>query len=179
MSPSSWRKSLHLWAARQNRPPRITILGIGNCLRSDDAAGPLIARRLAESRLIRDLDSLLVIDAGQAPENVTAELRRFAPQVVILIDAAEMDEAPGTIRWVGMEEIDGMSASTHTMPLSMLARYLILELDCEVKILGIQPQFTEIGESLSRDVLQAVDEIVNGLADLLPEIVTFEHQSLN
>jgi hydrogenase 3 maturation protease len=179
MSPSSWRTALQPWAARQNRSPRIAVLGIGNCLRSDDAAGPRIARRLEESRLIQDLESLLVIDAGYAPENVTAELRRFAPQVVILIDAAEMDEAPGTIRWIGMEEVDGMSASTHTMPLSMLARYLILELDCEVKILGIQPQSTEIGESLSREVLQAVDEIVHGLAESLSEIVVHKRPSMN
>ncbi len=97
-------------------------------------------------------------------------LRRFGPQVVLLIDAAEMGEAPGTVRWVGMEEIDGMSASTHTLPLSMLAKYLILELGCEVKILGLQPQSTEIGETVSREVLQAVDEIVDGCIESLPKM---------
>ncbi len=107
------------------------------------------------------------VDAGYAPENTTAEVRRFAPEIVILIDAAEMGEAPGAIRWVGIHEIDGMSASTHTMPLSMLAKYLLLELDCEVGVLGIQPEFNEIGDSISEKVLQAVDEIVNGLTGLL------------
>jgi hydrogenase 3 maturation protease len=179
MSPSPWQTSLQQWAALQNRVFRIAVLGIGNSFRSDDAAGVLAARGLAESSFTQNLDSLLAIEAGQAPENVTAELRRFAPQGVILIDAAEMGEAPGMIRWIEMKEIDGMSASTHTMPLSMLAKYLILELGCEVKFLGIQPRSTDIGESVSRDVLQAVDEIVNGLAVLLPEIVTFGHQTLN
>jgi Ni,Fe-hydrogenase maturation factor len=61
----------------------------------------------------------------------------------------------------------------------MLAKYLTLELGCEVNILGIQPQSMEIGESVSRGVLQAVDEIVNGLTVLLPEIVTFEQQAMN
>ena len=176
MSLRTWQEPLHQWITRQNR---VAILGIGNPLRSDDAAGVLVARGLADSALIRDLESVLVIEAGHAPENATAELRRFAPQFVLLIDAAEMGEAPGTVRWVGMEEIDGMSASTHTLPLSMLAKYLVLELGCEVEMLGIQPQSTEIGESVSMDVLQAVDEIVNGLAELLSEIVTFEHPSLN
>jgi hydrogenase 3 maturation protease len=138
-----------------------------------------VAHRLADSGLIRDLNSVLVIEAGHAPENATAGLRRFAPQVVLLIDAAEMGDVPGTIRWVDMEEIDGMSASTHTLPLSMLAKYLILELGCEVKILGIQPGSTEIGESVSKEVLQAVDEIVNGCTELLSEKVTFVHQTLN
>jgi hydrogenase 3 maturation protease len=179
MSLPTWEQLLRQGIRRQNRPSRVAVLGIGNPLRSDDAAGVLVARQLSGSRLVQDLAPVLVIEAGHAPENVTAELRQFAPQLVILVDAAEMSEAPGTIRWIGLEEIDGMSASTHTLPLSMLAKYLILELDCEVKVLGIQPQYTEIGESVSRDVLRAVDEIVSRLAELLPEIVTFEHPTLN
>jgi hydrogenase 3 maturation protease len=167
MSLPTWQEPLRQLISRQNR---IAILGIGNPLRSDDAAGVLVARRLVDSVLIRDLDSVLVIDAGHAPENTTGNLRRFGPQVVLLIDAAEMGEAPGTVRWVGMEEIDGMSASTHTLPLSMLAKYLILELGCEVKILGLQPQSTEIGETVSREVLQAIDEIVDGCIESLPKM---------
>ena len=176
MSLPTWQEPLRPWITRQNR---VAILGIGNPLRSDDAAGVLVARRLADSPRIRDLESVLVIDAGHAPENATAGLRRFTPQAVLLIDAAEMSEAPGTVRWVGLEEIDGMSASTHTLPLSMLAKYLVLELGCEVKILGIQPGSIKIGETVNKSVLQSVDEIVSGLAELLPEIVTFEHPSLN
>ena len=179
MSPGTWQTTLQQWASRQSRLPRIAILGIGNTLRSDDAAGPLVARGLVKSRLARDFDCFLVIDAGQAPENTSGELRHFIPQVIILIDAAEMNELAGTIRWLEMEEIDGMSASTHTMPLSMLSKYLILELGCEVKILGIQPRSTEVGESVSQEVLKAVDEIVTGLPISLSEIMTFELQTMN
>jgi hydrogenase 3 maturation protease len=148
-------------------------------LRSDDAAGVLVARRLAESRLTRGLDSLLVIDSGQAPENTTAELRRFGPEFVVLIDAAEMGEVPGAIRVVEIHEIDGMSASTHTLPLSMLAKFLYLELGCEVKILGIQPDSTEIGDSVSEAVLQAVTEISDELVKVLIEIPALKLDSLN
>ena len=179
MSPSPWQMSLQQWIAQHNRPPRIAVLGIGNSLRSDDAAGVLVARRLAQSRLTRDFDSILVVDAGPAPENTTAELRRFAPELVLLIDAAEMGELPGMIREIGIHEIDGLSASTHSLPLSMLAKYLILELGCEVKILGIQPQSIEIGDSVSQDVLLAVGEITAGLLESLPEILTLEPDSLN
>jgi hydrogenase 3 maturation protease len=171
--------SLQQWTARQNRPPRVAVLGIGNSLRADDAAGVLVARRLAQSHLTRNFDTILVVDAGQAPENTTAELRRFAPGLVLLIDAAEMGELPGMTREIGIHEIDGLSASTHSLPLSMLAKYLILELGCEVKILGIQPQSIEIGDSVSQDVLLAVGEITAGLLESLPEILTFEPDSMN
>jgi hydrogenase 3 maturation protease len=182
MSPSSWQIDLRQWlaqqAARQNRPPRIAIVGIGNSFRSDDAAGALVARKL-ENRLTPHPSSLLVLDASHAPENHTAELRRFRPDAVLLIDAAEMRMTPGTICWVEMEQIDGLSATTHTMPLSMLAKYLILELDCEVNCLGIQLRSNEVGESVCQDVVRAVDAVVDGLSGILTDLTTQKPQTLN
>jgi hydrogenase 3 maturation protease len=107
------------------------------------------------------------MDAGHAPENGTSQLRRFEPQVVLLVDAAEMGEQPGTIRLIEMEEIDGMSASTHSLPLSMLANYLVLELGCQVAILGIQPASTDVGEDIDPRVFFGVQKIVNELEPML------------
>lgn len=163
MSPSSWQTSLQQLLSQQEAKPRIALVGIGNVFRSDDAAGILIADRLIESRSISNLNTVLVIDAGHAPENSTADLRRFAPNVVLLIDAADMEEAPGTIRWIEMDEIEGMSASTHTLPLSMLAKYLILELNCKIALLGIQPKSNDVGEVISKEVADAVDIVIEGL----------------
>ena len=146
-----------------NRPFGIALIGVGNPLRSDDAAGVLVARGLEN----RATDRLLVIEACQAPENRTGELRRFAPDLVLIVDAAEMGESPGTIRWIPEERIDGMSASTHSLPLSMLAHYLKLELNCIVMFLGIQPASNDVGERVSEDVLQAVSEIVEALEALI------------
>lgn len=106
---------------------------------------------------------VLVMDAGHAPENGTSQLRRFDPQLVLLIDAAEMGEEPGTVRLIGIDELDGMSASTHTLPLSILAKYLALELKCQVVLLGIQPQSTDVGEGVTPSVQQAVNAVVNTL----------------
>jgi hydrogenase 3 maturation protease len=110
---------------------------------------------------------VLVIEAGPAPENVTGELRRFAPQFVLLADAADMQEAPGAIHWIEMKEISGMSASTHSLPLSMLAEYLRLELGCEVALLGIQPRSNEVGEEVSEAVRRAVAEVVGELRSVM------------
>ena len=170
-SPGSWKNSLsQLLETQPASFPKIAILGIGNSLRSDDAAGVLVARELGKSRLMRDLDFVRVWDAGHAPENSTAVLRRFGPQIVLLIDAAQLDEAPGTIRWIDMEDLDGLSASTHSMPLSMLAKYLNLELGCDLKLLGIQPRSNEFGEMVSAEVLQAVEKIVAELTNIFKRV---------
>jgi len=166
-SRATWKTSLSLLlkglASKSGKRPRIAVLGIGNPFRSDDGAGVLIARGLSESECAQDTDHLLIIEAGHAPENATGALRSFAPHLVLIIDAAEMGEAPGTVKWIPQESIDGMSASTHSLPLSMVAHYLRLELNCLVALLGIQPHSNEVGEAVSPEVLGAVNETVDVL----------------
>lgn len=172
--PNTWKVSLNLLLnqlrTESDKLPRIAILGVGNPFRSDDAAGMLIARALLNRECAADTEHVLIIGAGHAPENTTGELRKFAPGLVLIIDAAEMGEKPGSIQWIPEDRIDGMSASTHSLPLSMLARYLRLELSCTVTLLGIQPGSNEIGENVSAEVLGAVKETVKGLNESITGI---------
>jgi hydrogenase 3 maturation protease len=171
MSKPPWHTSLSQKLkpnAKHGSTPRVAVVGIGHELRGDDAAGLAVARAL-QGALGQDKD-WLVIDAGSAPENQTGALRRFGPDVVLFIDAAQMDKAPGVIQWLSWEETEGISASTHTLPLSVLARYLIGELGCEVALLCIQPADDAIGVALSPSVTKAVDSIVSALLGLYREI---------
>ena len=165
---SSWRTSLHQtlnqFKNEQGVLPRVAIVGIGNPLRNDDVAGLLVARELLQRECAADADHLLVIQAGHAPENVTSELRNFHPKLIILVDAAEMRARPGEICWVPIQSIEGLSASTHSLPLSMLARYLTLELGCAFVLIGIQPQSIEFGEIVSPEIVTAVHQIVDEIS---------------
>ena len=166
---NSWKTSLNqLLNQLTNRLgdlPRVAVVGIGNPLRNDDGAGILVARELTRREHVAGMNHVLVIQAGHAPENVTGELREFAPNLVLLVDAAEMRDVPGAICWVPIQAIEGMSASTHSLPLSMLARYLTLELHCDVALIGIQPKSNDVGEIVSAEVQAAVNEIVNEMCD--------------
>ncbi len=162
--------------------PRVAVVGVGQELRGDDAAGVMVARALIEARGGAERDHhgsangerdhtappLRVTEGGAAPENCTGTLRRFQPDLVIFIDAAQMDLEPGAVRWLDGQEIAGFSASTHTLPLDMLAHYLEAELGCQVAFLGIQPAGTSFDGGLSPAVAQAVTEIVDAFSgDLL------------
>lgn len=164
--PGTWKASLRLLLQQrrnEGKAPRVAVVGIGNSFRSDDAAGILVARALSQRA---SAEHILILEAGHAPENCTAELRGFGPDLILLIDAADMDKEPGTVAWISEDDIDGMSASTHSLPLSMLIKYLHLELDCNVMLLGIQPRSNEVGEIVSAEILQAVEEAVNGLDEI-------------
>lgn len=149
-------------AERRTLNRRVAVLGIGNELRGDDAAGVLVARSLTGA----DADHLLVIDAGLAPENQTGLLRRFQPDLVLIVDAAELGEEAGTVRWLSWEQTDGLTASTHTTPPSMLGRFLAESLACEVVVIGIQPRDTSFGAPLLPEVAAAVKAVSESITAL-------------
>lgn len=140
-------------------------MGVGNVLNGDDAAGVEVVRRLRP--LLQHQSHILLVEGEAAPENFTSVLRRFCPQWVILVDAAELGEAPGCAVWLDWQEAEGLSASTHTLPPTVLAEFLIHELGCRVGLLGIQPQQLDFDLSMSPPVRRAVGKIARGLAEIL------------
>ena len=98
---------------------------------------------------------------------MTGAIRRFAPDLVILVDAAEMGEPAGTIRWLSWQDTTGLSAATHALPPYMVARYLATELACEVALIGIQLEDNSLGAPLSPPVRRAVRTVTEGLSRLL------------
>ncbi len=148
-----------------NPSARVAVLGIGNEFSGDDAVGVRVARDLA-SRLGSRSDCL-VLDGGTAPENFTGPLRRFRPDLVLLVDAAHFEAEPGTIAWLDWQQTDGLSGSTHTLPPSVLAQFLVGELACRLALLVIQPAQLEFGCPLSAPVRAAGDRVVDALTAAL------------
>jgi len=150
------------------------VVGIGQTLNGDDAAGALVAQALLKRQRAGWSDaprpvpfSLFVIEAAHAPENCTGAIRRFAPDLVILVDAAEMGDPPGTTRWLDWRDTTGLDASTHALPPSMVARYLAAELSCGVAMIGIQAQDTSLGAPVSPPVRRAIRSVSRELTELL------------
>lgn len=160
----SWKNSLRQ-IIRQRPTPKVAVVGVGQELNGDDAAGVLVARRLR--RLLDSPERWLVVEGGLAPENALGLLRRFCADVVILVDAAHMGETPGAVRLLDWQMCDGMSASTHTLPLSLVCRYLMEETGCVLALVGIQSGDTGFGLPPSPAVRAAVQHVARTLVELL------------
>jgi hydrogenase 3 maturation protease len=164
MSTPSWR-SLAIQTLSCLAPTdRLSILGVGSELRGDDSVGLEIASRL-QSRL--ESSTCQVIIAGASPENFTSLVRSFQPALVLLIDAAQMDEPPGTICWLTPQEIEALPATTHALPLNLLTQYLQNELSCQVVLIGIQPQQTEFQAPLTPEIQLAAAEVVEEIIKMI------------
>lgn len=125
--------------------PRLAIVGIGNELNGDDAAGVLAIRHLHRSLPV--LNNVLLVEGSVAPENFTSVIRKFSPDWVWLLDAAEMGVEPGTVRLVDWQTSGGVTAISHGLPPTLFARFLKAELGVSIFLFGIQPavvdQFVE------------------------------------
>lgn len=152
---------------RPNEQVRLAVVGIGNELRGDDAAGIAVIRKLNQERTVAKQESVFLVEGGNAPENHTGPLRRFSPHLVLLIDMAQMNQEPGKVCWLPWQETSGLSASSHTMPPYVLARFLTTDMHCDVALIGIQPFDTSLTTAMSTAVQTAVDSIVSGIVNIV------------
>jgi hydrogenase 3 maturation protease len=172
MSSLSWQNNLHqtiLKLKSAEIDPRIALIGVGNPMRGDDVAGILLTRLLRP--LANANDKLLVACAGTAPENCIGLIRRFNPDLVLFIDAAQLNEKPGAVRWIPWRMTTGFSASTHTLPIYLLASYLNREMGCQIALLGIQPAHLSFGP-LTPIVRKRVWEMAQALRAIFASLWT-------
>jgi hydrogenase 3 maturation protease len=164
MSKISWRASLKNRLSQlsgSDSAGRIAILGIGNDLRGDDAAGVLVARRLLSIPGFQN-EHVLVLDTGGLPENFSGVLRRFQPDAILFIDAAALGAPPGEIQWVEWDRLVDHGFS-HGLPLSTLAQFLKAELGCWIGLLAIEGQNLGFGDPVSPAARRAVRRVIQEL----------------
>ena len=125
---------------------RTAIVGVGNAEHGDDAFGPALARRL------RRLGLTAALDAGTCPENYLGAVVALQPQLVLILDAAEIDRPPGTLMLCDPRDLAAAGLSCHAGSLALLARYLRGMTDADCRLLLVQPkQSVALPDNLDRD----------------------------
>lgn len=143
---------------------KVTILGVGNELRGDDAAGVLVAEKL-QKRL--ESSEVLVISAGQVPENFSSEIVEFNPDHLILLDSVDLGEIPGSIFRIDPSDISNPSLSTHSLSLKKIIDYWKENTGAKITFLGIQPKEVSFDAGLSEEVEKTVNEISDFLLKII------------
>jgi len=135
------------------------LLTVGNGMMGDDGAGVLLAQMLRRN----PLENWTVLNGGSAPENVLHQIREMDAQRVLVVDAADMDLSPGSIRLIQPDRLDDpFLMTTHTLPLTFLIESL-REFVPHVELLGIQPTIIAFGFPISDDVRKAAEQVYTDL----------------
>ena len=135
---------------------KLAILTVGNVLRRDDGLGGLIAKKLKEKMV-----SVPIFDGGEAPENYLEKILKHSPEVVLIIDTVDFNSNPGEVRIFEQDQLLHRDFSTHGMSLKLVMEYLKNRGVKEVRLIGIQPKDTGLGEGLSKEVEQSMDKVIS------------------
>ncbi|MGQ9718288.1 MAG: hydrogenase 3 maturation endopeptidase HyCI [Nitrososphaerales archaeon] len=134
---------------------RLVVLGIGNELRGDDIVGVLVAERL--KKVLKDAKDILVINCGTTPENFLSKVKAFNPSHVLVIDAVDFKDEPGSIALFRPEDNAIDSISTHRLPISLIKAYFEgIGLNIKFFVIGVQPQSVLLGAKIVPRVEEAV-----------------------
>lgn len=144
-------------------PADTLVVGCGNLLRGDDAAGPVLVRRLAERGVPA---GVRLVDGGTAGMDVAFAMRGV--RRVIVVDASRVGVAAGVVHRVpgeALEDLEPPQGNLHQFRWDQalgFARWLLKdEYPHDVVVWLIEGETYEVGAPLSPVVDAAVDRVVD------------------
>lgn len=120
---------------------RVAVVGVGDELNVHDRLGMLAAKEIEGLHL----ENLRVFYAGTVPESVTGPIRKYKPDAVVLVDAADMGARPGTVAVVERDQVRATLLTTHSLPLSVVMEFLEKDAGARTLLVGIQPDLNAQG----------------------------------
>ncbi len=135
----------------ENKQGKILFAGIGNVLKSDDGAGVYISNRIISN------DNILALTVETGIENYIGKINSLGPDILVLIDCADMNLPPGSIRILDTNHIQDLTFNTHNISLRRLTDFF----NMPVYTLAIQPENIHFGENISYIVKEIADKIIN------------------
>ena len=128
-------------------------VGIGNVLRSDDGVGVYICKNITETSNVKTL----IVEVSI--ENYIKKINDLKPDILVLVDCVNFNKEPGHSDFSPIEHIKDNTTNTHNISLKRVSEFFQMK----VMILGIQPASVSIGESLTEDVKESANRIVENI----------------
>lgn len=144
------------------RDPSTVIAGIGNTLKGDDGAGPLVCEQL-NGKVCAE-----VIDTGTVPENYIQTIIKKAPRNLVIIDAIDFGAPAGTIKIFKPEQLNSFAFSTHTLSPRLFVDMVCQNIQVDVYFVGIQPAQMQLGQPQSEQVSEAIQWLTGTLTQIFP-----------
>lgn len=142
----------------------VAVIGIGNPLRGDDAAGCEVAQRL------QGRSTALVVNAEEIPESHLVRIATARPDTVLFVDAVDLGAVPGSVAVLEAKQMVGYCPSTHRVPLGLLMECLRRDTGADVFLIAVQPGQIGFGEPMSHEVTASITLLVETLERLLPAL---------
>ena len=147
----------------------VLILGIGNTLLTDEGIGVFLVEEM--QRRVGDIEGVEFLDGGTLSFTLAEPIARA--QGLIVVDAARMGAAPGTLKVFHDAEMDhyltGNRESVHEVSLTDLMDIARLSESLPQRrcLVGIEPASLEWGEQPSDTVKPAIELGISEILSIL------------
>ena len=146
---------------------KLKVIAVGNDLYGDDGVGNAVLRALEQ---IPDMLDAELIDGAT---DALGLIDHFSDtDHVIIVDAAQMGEKPGTVKIFSKEEVklkikmDHLSVHGISLAETFDIAQAVDSLPEKITIIGIEPKNIGISQNLSDVVMQSIPEIVSNIINL-------------
>ncbi len=161
---------------------KILVLGIGNTLLSDEGVGIVAMRELeAQFGAREDMEFL---DGGTLSFTLAVPISECT--ALLVIDAAELGSAPGTVRSFEGDEMDrflgeNRKSSVHEVGLLDLMSISLLTGHWPENraLIGVQPTLVGWGEELTPEVAAAMPEVCAAASEIIGRFVVTVPNDVN
>ncbi|MDD2919350.1 HyaD/HybD family hydrogenase maturation endopeptidase [Rhodoferax sp.] len=141
---------------------RAVVLGIGNTILSDEAAGVRAVEALEQA--FRMPANVLVIDGGTSGMEMIEDLSNL--DFLLVLDVVLTGAAPGTLVKIAGDEIpvffrDKLSPHQIGLPDVLASLELLDAIPKEIVVLGVEPISLELGMDMTPTVAATIPELVN------------------
>ena len=150
-----------------NNPKLIKVIAVGNDLYGDDGIGNAVLQALEQ---IPDMKNIELIDGAT---DALGLIDHFSEtDHVIIVDAAQMGEKPGTVKVFSKEEVklkikmDHLSVHGISLAETIDIAQAVDSLPKNITIIGIEPKNIGISQNLSDVVTQSIPEVVSNIINL-------------
>jgi hydrogenase 3 maturation protease len=139
-------------------PGKILFVGLGNEIRGDDCAGILFLHELEKQS---EFSKSKFLNAGTNPENYLFRLSDKEVDMIIFIDAVQIESSIGEIFWIDSKNISDFSMSTHTYSIKMIETWLKTLRPIDIKYLGISAASFDCSKPVTEKVLNGIKYFFN------------------
>jgi len=146
------------------------VLGIGNTILTDEAAGVRAVEALQQG--YRLPDNVLPIDGGTSGMEMIEDLSSV--DFLLVLDVVLMGTAPGTVSRIAGDQIpvffrDKLSPHQIGLPDVLASLELLGTLPKEIVVLGVEPVSLELGTEMTPTVAAAIPVLVEAAVQELTQ----------
>ncbi|MBO3754388.1 MAG: hydrogenase maturation protease [Candidatus Brockarchaeota archaeon] len=138
---------------------KLIVLGVGNELRGDDAAGLLVAGALK----LFTSERFEAVECGVSVEDCIDYAFEKKPSHLLIVDAFRDGEIMVLLDPSDLES--QTPVSTHAIPLPLLLEALGKPVETSVKILGIGMENFGLGSTISEESLKIINEATEAIRE--------------